>query len=130
MIYIFRWVLKLNLRLLFKTICWQTMNLVAGWKKLKEMWSIDFVLSDDSFNSISSKSDLFCKMFPDSKIAESFSCGKTKCRYVIYFGLAPYSKELLTKSLSNVEHIVTLFDESFNKTSCLLHGQQSQLYSC
>ena len=90
------------------------MNLIAGWKKLKEMWSIDVVLSNGSFNSVSNINDLFCKMFPDSEIAESFSCGKTKCRYVIYFGLAPYSKELLTKSLSNVEHIVTLFNESFN----------------
>ena len=65
------------------------MNLIAGWKKLKEMWSIDVVLSNGSFNSVSNKNDLFCKMFPDSEIAESFSCGKTKCRYVIYFGLAP-----------------------------------------
>ena len=56
-------------------------------------------------------------MFPDSKIAENFSCGKTECSYVVCFGLAPYFKGLLTKSLSNVEHIVAFFDESFNKTS-------------
>ena len=81
------------------------------------MRSIDVVLSNYSFNSISNKSDLFCKMFPDSKIAENFSCGKTECSYVVCFGLAPYFKGLLTKSLSNVEHIVAFFDESFNKTS-------------
>ena len=81
------------------------------------MWSIEVVLSNYSFNSVSNKSDLFCKMFPDIKIAENFSCRKSKCSYVVCFGLAPYFKGLLTKILSNVEHIVALFDESFNKTS-------------
>ena len=60
-------------------------------------------------------------MFPDSKIVENFSCGKTKCSYVVCFGIAPCFKGLLTKSSSNVEHIVAFFDESFNKRS--KHGQ-------
>ena len=64
--------------------------------------------SSKSKFSVSNKSDLFCKMFPDSKIAENFSCGKTKCTYIVCFGLTPYSKGLLTKSLSNVEHILAL----------------------
>ena len=56
---------------------------------------------------------LFCKMFPDSKVAENFWCWKS---YVVCFVLlASYVKRLLTKSLSNVEHFS--FDESFNKTS-------------
>ena len=54
----------------------------------------------------------FCEMFPDSKIAENVACAKTKC-----IDLAHYCKGLLMKSLSNMEHIVVLFDESFNKTS-------------
>ena len=58
--------------------------------KAEIRWSIDVVLSNYSFNSVSNKSDLFCKMFPDSKIAENFSCGKTKCSHVVCFGLAPY----------------------------------------
>ena len=70
------------------------------------MWSIDVVLLNYSLNSISNKIDLFCKMFPDSKIAEKFSCGKIKCSYVVCFCLAPYFKGRLTKSLSNVEHVV------------------------
>ena len=61
------------------------------------------------------------KIFPDSKIVENVSCEKTKCTYVVCFGLAPYFKGLLSKSLRNVEHIVALLDESFNKTS--KHGQ-------
>ena len=94
--------------------------------KTEIMWSSDIVLSNYSFNSVSNKSDLFSKMFPDSKIADNFSCGKTKCSYVICFGLAHCFKGLLTKSLSNVEHTVALFDESFSKTEghiCSLLGQ-------
>ena len=75
--------------------------------KTEVMWSIDVVLSNYTFISFCNKSDLFCKMFNDSKIADNFAC----------FGLAPYFKEHLTKTLSNLEHIVALFDESFNKTS-------------
>ena len=70
------------------------------------MCSIDVVLSNYSLNSVSNKIDLFCKMFPDSKIADKFSSGKSKCSYVFCFCLAPYFKGRLTKSLSNVEHIV------------------------
>ena len=65
--------------------------------KAEIMWSIDIVLSNYSFNSVSSKSDLFCKMFPDCKIADNFPCGKTKYSYVVCFGLAPYFKGLLPK---------------------------------
>ena len=61
------------------------------------MWSIDIVISNYPSNSVSKKRSLFCKMFPDNKIAENFSCGKPI-----------------------VEH-VAFFDESFNKTS--KHGQ-------
>ena len=86
--------------------------------KAEIMWSIDVVLSNYSFNSVSNKSYLFCKMFPGSKIVENFSFGETKCTYFVCLGLAPsYFKELLTKSLSNVKHMVALFDESLNKTS-------------
>ena len=86
------------------------------------MGSIDIVFSNYSFNSVSNKSDVFCKMFLDRKIAENFSYGETKCSYVVCLGIAPYFKGLLTKSLSSMEHIVALFDESFNKIS--KHGQK------
>ena len=87
--------------------------------KAEIMWSINLFLSNYSFNSVSNRSDIFCKMFSNSKIAENFSCGKTKCSYVVCVGLASYFKELLTKSLKDVEQIVALFDASFNKTSKL-----------
>ena len=34
-------------------------------------------------------------MFPDSKIAKSYSQGETKVKYVIQFGIALYIKELI-----------------------------------
>ena len=40
MIYIFRLVVKLNIRLLVKMTGWQTMNVVPGYKKLKEMYIV------------------------------------------------------------------------------------------
>ena len=93
--------------------------------KAEIMGSIDVVLSSYSFNSVSNKRDLFCKMFPDSKIVDNFTCGKTQCSYVVCFGLAPYFKGFLTRSLSNVEHIVALFNESFKKKK-KRHGQMDE----
>ena len=47
-------------------------------------------LSKYSFNSSSNKGDLFSNMFPDSDIAREFTCGKTKCSYIVKFGITPY----------------------------------------
>ena len=33
---------------------------------------------------------IFMKMFPDSYIAGAFSCGASKCAYIVNHGLAPY----------------------------------------
>ena len=85
--------------------------------KAEIMWSVDVVLSHYSFNSVCNKSELFCRMFSDSKIAEKFSCGKTKCSYIVCFGIAPYFKGQLDNTFTEAEHLVAMFDESFNKTS-------------
>ena len=53
-------------------------------------------------------------MFPDSVIANSFSCGKTKYGFIVKFGIAPYFVELLNSQLKDLEYFVVLFDESFN----------------
>lgn len=79
------------------------------------MWAIDVVLSKHSFRSRAKKSELFSAMFHDSEIATKFSCGKTKCTYLICFGVAPYFKELLCKTLSELDHVVCQFDESYNQ---------------
>ena len=56
-------------------------------------------------------------MFPDSGIANNFSCGKTKCGFIVKFGIAPYFVELLNSQLKDVEYFLALFDESFNSVS-------------
>ena len=78
------------------------------------IWALDVVMSKYSFNSSSNKSNLFTTMFPDSRIAKNFSCGKTKCGFIVKFGIAPYFVELLNSQLKDIEYVVALFDESFN----------------
>ena len=50
---------------------------------------------------------LFKVMFPDSKVAESFSCAKTKSRYIIIYGLAPYCLHFC-----QIDFLVRLLHES------------------
>ena len=42
------------------------------------LWVLKVLTSSYSFNSCKDISNLFSKMFPDSQIAQSFSCGATK----------------------------------------------------
>lgn len=75
------------------------------------MWALDVVMSNYSFNSSSSKKDLF----KDGKIAPSFTCS-TKFSYMINFGLAPYFQELLQVILTDASFYVPSIDESHNST--------------
>ena len=54
-------------------------------------------------------------MFPDSQIAQLFSCGATKCAYLACFGIYPYFHELLIEKIQSVKYYTLLFDESLNK---------------
>jgi len=56
-------------------------------------------------------------MFPDSNIAQKFSCGETKCAYLARFGLAPHFQQLMIKSLKESGAFVVLFDESLNNVT-------------
>ena len=69
-----------------------------------------------SSNSSAGTDKLFAKMFPDSQIAKQFQCGKTKCSFLINFGLALYFKEKLMKKLQvpGTKYVIS-FDESLNK---------------
>ena len=53
-------------------------------------WAVESLMSNYSYNSCSSKSDLFRAMFSDGGIAEQFSMGKTKCTYYVTHGIAPW----------------------------------------
>ena len=56
-------------------------------------------------------------MFPDSQIAQKFSCGKTKCSYLITHGLASYFDHRMLASLKDgdVKYVISS-DESLNRT--------------
>ena len=81
----------------------------------KIFWTLDVVLSNYSFNSCQNKNDLFCNMFPDSNIAKNLACGKTKCSYIVTYGLASYFKSLVNDTLSSLDCFVAMLDESYNK---------------
>ena len=89
------------------------------------LWTLKTVMSHMSFNASSNTDKLFSHMFPDSAIAREFRCGKTKCTYLIRFGLAPYFKrEVLSKVMDTRTVYVVSFDESLNK---ILQEEQMDL---
>ena len=95
----------------------QTINICTNKQlvtKAEIIWALDVVMSKYSFNSSSNKSDLFTSMFPDSRIAKNFSCGKTKCGFIVKFGIASYLIELLNSQVKDLGYFVALFDESSN----------------
>ena len=85
--------------------------------KAEIYWALHNNVTHHSHSSSQAVTELFRHMFPDSKIAKSFKCGKTKLSYLITFGLAPYFTNELIDILKEVQHFVLLFDESFNRVT-------------
>ena len=83
--------------------------------KAELIWCLDVVQSKYSFRSSDNKSAQFVCMFPDSKIAKDFPCGRTKCGYLVTHSLTPHLKKLLVEDLNEFDNFVSLFDESYNK---------------
>lgn len=80
------------------------------------LWALDVIVSNSSLNSCQNKSKLFARMFKGCKVAELFSCGYTKCAYIINFGLAPYFRSMLEETVKEAPYHVRCFDESHNKS--------------
>ena len=59
--------------------------------------------------------ELFQAMFSDSKIPESFKLGKTKPGYFINYGLVPFFKTNLIKSIEDSLFFAASFGESLNR---------------
>ena len=76
--------------------------------------ALESLMSNYSYNSCSSKSELFSAMFSDSDIAEKFSMEKTKCAYYVTHGIAPYFKIKFIESLQLLPFYSVSFDESYN----------------
>ena len=66
-------------------------------------------------------------MFPDSKIAQNVTCGKTKCSYILCHGIASFVEEMQFNELKEVLYYTTLFDESYNEIS---KKRQIDLHFC
>lgn len=83
--------------------------------KAEVMWALKVTQAHYSYNSCSNISSLFPAMFPDSRIAEQFSCGERKCAYLCCHGIAPHFLDLMTQKVRSQHAYVLLFDESLNK---------------
>ena len=79
------------------------------------LWAMKVVASHMSYNSCTDNEKLFQRMFPDSVIAKSFTCGEKKCAYVVCYGLAPFFVQQLADKIKLLDCFVLLFDESLNK---------------
>ena len=80
------------------------------------LWAIKTVMDHYSCSSSDNSSNLFQRMFPDSQIVKQFSCGRTKCSYLVKYGLAPYFHQKVLDVVTQPECLFAVsFDESFNK---------------
>ena len=79
------------------------------------LWSLKVISSHFSLRSCLGLNDPFKAMFRHSEIAKFFQLSKTKCGYLINYGLAPYFKDVLLKSINSSEFFVLSYDESLNK---------------
>ena len=70
-----------------------------------------------SLKSCADISDLFRLMFPTCAIAKNFSMGKTKCSYVINYGIAKYFFENLIEDVNACNDFVICCDEALNKVA-------------
>ena len=78
-------------------------------------YSMKVVQSHFSFQSCIDLSKLFYDMFPDSKIAQKFQQGKSKCAYLVNYGMAPFVKDQLVKNIVASPFCTISFDESMNR---------------
>lgn len=81
------------------------------------LWTLKVVKNHLSYNSCQGIGELFHQMFPDSTIAKQFSVGERKCSYMILFGLSPFFKAKISKTLQECEFFTLLFDETLNKSN-------------
>lgn len=84
------------------------------------LWTLKVITSHFSYRSSAHVNELFKKMFPDSQVAQAFTCGEQKCSYVACHGLKPFCP--LQQEIGNSDYYVVLFDESLNE-----HCQQKQM---
>ena len=75
------------------------------------------IMSGFLFRSCDGISDCFKKMFPDSESVNKFSLAKTKCSYMIAYGIAPYFASLLLEDIKHSDNFSISFDEPLNSVT-------------
>ena len=80
------------------------------------LWCLKLVAGHLSYNSCSNISKIFKTMFSRSDVARQFSLGKSKARYMILYGSAPYCKAELLGQINSFPQFSLSFDESLNTT--------------
>lgn len=83
--------------------------------KAEICWAIKVVTSHYSYKSCEDVGDLFRAMFPDSAIANQFSCGENKAAYLTVFGIAPYFSSLMKTDAKKESGYVLQFDQCLNQ---------------
>ena len=79
------------------------------------LWVLKFVINHSSLRFCENLNELLQAMFSDNKIAESFKLGKTESGYFINYGLAPFFKTNLIKSIKDSPFFAASFGESLNR---------------
>ena len=79
--------------------------------KAETLNALHYVQHNYSYASASNQSLLYKEMFPDSAIAQSFTCGSSKMAYIIKFGLALYFEEKIKEDIKGAPFTFK-FDET------------------
>ena len=82
--------------------------------KAEIIWSLKYVTNGFSNRANDELTETFAAIFPDSRIAKSFSLARAKSLYTVTHGLAPYFKSVLVSTLDKSDVHVYSFDESLN----------------
>ena len=75
------------------------------------MWVLHTVSRHYSFKSNEDIISVLAAMFPDSEFAKSFTCGENKTAYLAKYGIAPFIKRELSRSVNDKQYVL-MFDES------------------
>ena len=89
----------------------------AGVVKAEIIWILKSICSGYSNRSCEQLNCTLKAMFPDSKLAEAFSMGRTKSMYMINHGLAPFFKSLLLSELNKSDIFKFSFDVNLNQVT-------------
>ena len=88
------------------------------------LWVFKVLKNNFSLRSCFDLNDLFKSMFPNSEIAKTFKLSRTKCGYLINYGLALFFRDVLLKSINASPYFMISYDESMNK---ILQDEQMDL---